>query len=182
MRRIRLYYKDISEIVGSDGFSVARLTDENDSRAICVVCDKAMSEQMAIRYNQMPGRDQMLPEVLMQMLLEEGRNDDFELMVYDIKDGQYKVSLLNKRTLSLKSLRMSDAILLHYISQIPFYIEEQLMLRQCSPYTPDSNGIVVPINILDIDRLNKALKRAIEEEDYRLASHLHEEILRRSSQ
>ena len=181
MNRVQLFYKDISEIVGSNGFSVVRLTDVNEQRAICVICDKAMTEQMAIRFNRVPGREQMLPEVLIQMLHDEGMNK-FELMVYDIHDGQYSVSLLNRRTLTIRSIRMSDAVLLHYITHIPFYIEEELMLRQSSPYTPEARGISIPINTLDTEHLNQELERAIAEENYRLASHLHEELQRRNKQ
>ena len=181
MNRIRLFYKDISEIVGSNGFSVARLTDVDEQRAICVVCDKAMTEQLSIRFNKMPGREQMLPEVLLQMLLNNGVNT-YELMVYDIQDGQYRVSLLNRQTMAITSIRMSDAVLLHYISHIPIYIEEELMRRQSSPYTPDAKGISIPINTLDTKHLSKELERAIAEENYRLASHLHEELQKRNKQ
>ena len=179
MKRVRLFYKDISEIVGGDGFSVVCLTDADEQRAVCVICDKDMTAQINIRRNRVPGREQMLPEVLSSMLLDEGRND-LELMVYDVIDGQYGVSLLNRRTLSLKTIRMSDAILLHYISKIPLYMDEELMGRQCISYKPESSGISIPINTLDTEWLNKELKRAIEKEDYRLASNLHEELKKRT--
>lgn len=178
MKRERLFYKDLSEIVGSNGFSVIRLVDIDEQRALSVICDKAMTEQLTIRMNRVPSRHQMLPEVLADMLFSEGKAN-FELMVYDIVDGQYRVSLLNKRTLSIRAIRMSDAVLLHYITQVPIYIEEGLMVRQCSPYSPDTTGISIPINTIDTERLNQELQRAIEAEDYRLASHLHEEIQRR---
>ena len=74
---------------------------------------------------------------------------------------------------------MSDAVLLNVISRIPLYIDENLMRRQCTPYDPEIRGISIPINIIDEKRLNQELKRAIEVEDYRLASYIHEEILRR---
>lgn len=179
MNRVRLFYKDISEIIGSDGFSIIRLTDADNQRAVCVICDKDMTAQMGIRHNRQPGREQMLPEVLSSMLLDEGKND-LELMVFDIIDGQYRVTLLNRRTLSLKTIRMSDAVLLHYISKIPIYIEESLMARQSILYTPESTGISIPINTLDTEWLNKELKRAIEVEDYRLAANLYEELKKRT--
>ena len=179
MNRVRLFYRDISEVIGSDGFSVVRLTDADKQRAICVICDKDMTAQMSIRYNRLPECKQMLPEVLCSMLLDEGHND-LELMAYDINDGQYCVTLLNRRTLSLKSIRMSDAILLHYISKIPLYMDEGLLMRQCIPYNPETTGISIPINTLDTEWLNKELNRAIEVEDYRLAAHLHEELKKRT--
>ena len=180
MNRVQLFYKDISEIMGSNGFSVVRLTDVDEQRAICVICDKAMSDQMAIRYNHMPGREQMLPEVLLQMMADEGVGD-MELTVYDIVDGQYRVSLFNKRIHLLKSIRLSDAVLLHYIAHVPIYIDEDLMIRQSSPYSPGAHGISIPINTLDTEHLNRELERAIAEENYRLASHLHEEIKKRNA-
>lgn len=178
MRRVQLFYKDFSEIVGSNGFSVARLTDVDEQRAICVICDKAMTDQMSIRFNSLPRHKTMLPEVLFKMLTDEGKNP-LELMVYDIHDGQYEVTLLNRDTMALLPIRMSDALLLHYISRTPIYIDEELMLRQSSPYTPEARGIPIPINILDTERLNIELERAIAEEDYRLALHLHEELQKR---
>jgi len=79
----------------------------------------------------------------------------------------------------MKLIRMSDAVLLSVISRIPLYIDATLMQRQSTPYNPDVRGISVPINTIDLERLNQELDRAIEAEDYRLASYLHEEILRR---
>ena len=181
MNRVRLYYKDLSEIVGSKGFSVVRLTDVEERRAICVVCDKSLTDQLTIRINRQPGRELMLPEVLMRMLTSYG-NDILELIVYDICDGQYRVSLLNRQSLTVVPIRMSDAVLLHFIAHVPLYIEEELMNRQASPYTPNARGISIPINTLDTEHLNRELERAIAEENYRLASHLHEEIQRRNRQ
>ena len=179
MKRVQLFYRDISEIVGSDGCSVARLVDSDEQRTITVICDKAMTEQMSIRHNRQPGREQMLPEVLLSMLQAEGKGR-LELLISDIMDGQYFVTLIDKLNYVVRQIRMSDALLLHYISQIPFYIEEGLMVRQSSPFVPNTQGISIPINALDTNRLNKELERAIAEEDYRLASLLHEEIQRRS--
>lgn len=179
MRKIRLFYRDISEILGNNGFSVARLTDAESLLAICVICDKALSDQLAIRYNKTPGRDMMLPEVLLKMLCPNGV-EDYELLAYDIMDGQYRVSLINRQTATALPIRMSDALLLHYISRMPFYIEEELMRRQSTSFTPGARGISIPINTLDIDHLNRELERAVAEENYRLASFLHEEIQKRN--
>ena len=177
--RVNLHYMDITDIIGGDGFAIIRLCDGNELRSICIICDKDIAAQFGIRCRRTPGRWQMLPEVLIAMLLDEGRTD-MELMVDDIVDGQYSVTLLNRRTLSLKPIRMSDAVLLHYISKIPIFMDEDLLNRQCVPYTPNTVGISVPINTLDVEWLNKELKRAIEAEDYRLAANLNEELKKRT--
>lgn len=178
MSRVQLFYKDMSDIVGSNGFAVVRLVDVAEQRAICVICDKPMVEQLLLRFNCVPGRRLMLPEVLLQLMQGDGRCD-LELMVYDIQDGQYRVTLLNKSNFIIRSIRMSDAILLHCIAKVPFYIDAALMVRQCTPYRPEVRGISIPINTLDTEHLKRQLDRAIEEEDYHLASYLHEELQRR---
>ena len=178
MDKVQLFYRDISEISGSNGFSVVRLTDVNAQRAVCVICDKSMSDQLAIRYNRMPGRHQMLPEVLLQMMADEGLGS-LELDVNDFVDGRYQVNLFNRRLRTMKPIRMSDAVLLHYIARVPIYINEDLMYRLSSPYTSNAYSISIPISALETEHLNRELQKAIEEEDYRLASHLHEELERR---
>jgi len=179
MKRVQLFYRDISEIIGSGGCSVARLVDSDEQRAISIICDKVMTEQMAIRYNRQPAREQMLPEVLLSMLQAEGKGR-LELLITDILDGQYFVTLIDTLNYVVRRIRMSDALLLHYIAQVPIYIEDGLMDRQSSPYHSNTQGISIPINALDTVRLNKELQRAITEEDYRLASLLHQEIQRRN--
>ena len=181
MERVELVYKDMSEIVGSDGFTIVRLTDADEQRALCIICDKLISDQLNLRFTNVPGREQMLPEVLWAMLKEQGLSG-FELMITGIEDGHYCVVLINRHTLSYKPIRMSDAVLLHVISRVPIFISNDLMNRQCSAYTPGATGISIPINTMGMKQLNKELARAIEAEDYRLASHLHEEITRRRHQ
>ena len=180
MQRTRLVFREMSQLVGSEGLSVAMLTDLPGKRVLSVICDRQMTDQMAIRLNRQPNTRLLLPEVLLEMMTADGKAlDHYELYVYGIVDGQYKVSLLNRLSLTLRPIRMSDAVMLSYISHIPLYIDEQLMQRQCSEYVPFAPGISIPINTIDTERLNKALEKAISEENYRLASHLHEEIKRR---
>lgn len=179
MLRIQLFFNSISEIIGSDGLSVVLLVDASQQRTLTVVCDKAMTTQISMRINKMPGCNTFLPEVLWEMMLSSGHDiKDFELQIYDVKDGQYMVILLNKST-TLKHIRMSDAILLNYFSHIPLYIERELFERQASPIPTAQTGISIPINTIDTDQLNRELEKAISEENYRLASHLHEELKKR---
>ena len=179
MNRVRLYFKDLSEIVGSKGFAVARLIDGDGQRVISIICDKAVTNQLSMRITRMPGRERLLPEVLCYLLQAEGSNC-MELMVYDIFDGQYQVTLLHRPNLSLRPIRMSDAVLLSMISNYPLYIEESLMQRQCIPFDENAKGVAIPINTMDSRRLHIALEKAIDEENYELASQLRDELKRRS--
>lgn len=180
MSRVKLIFKGIAQIVGASGLSVIVLTDVDEQQQLSVVCDKAMTDQFSQRLALSPRQQQqLLPEVLVSMLLSEGDISDYELMVYDVSEGQYRVSLLNKLTLTLRPIRMSDAVLLSLIADIPLYIDQALMARQSSLYKPESPGIHIPINTLETKRLNEELEKAISEENYRLASFIHKEIQRR---
>ena len=180
IQRTRLTFRELSELAGGNGMAVALLTDESDKRALSVICDRPMTDQLAMRLNRQPNTRIMLPEVLVGMMMSDGQSaDNFELFIHDIVDGQYMVSLLNKQTLVLRPIRVSDAVLLSYISHIPLYIDEELMKKQSSAYSPLAEGVSIPLNTIDTARLNAALDKAISEENYRLASQLQEEIKKR---
>lgn len=55
------------------------------------------------------------------------------------------------------------------------------MKRQSTPFDETATGIAIPINTMDEPRLQMALKNAIDEENYELASQLRDEIKRRNT-
>ena len=178
---LQLHFKDMAEIVGGNGFSVVRMTDASEQRALCIICDQAMTEQLAIRNRNVPGHQMMLPEVLFDMLLDVNSIDDFYIQVFGIYQGQYKVLLYNERLNSHKFIRITDAILLHVMAGVPFYILSALMAMQSTPFSPNNPAISIPINTLDTESLNRELEHAVENEDYRLAAILRDEILKRKN-
>ena len=180
MERISLRYRSLSEIVGSaDGMSIITLTDESEERALNIICDKTMAAQLQLRSEQVAICKSLLPEVLMAMLQEYVDLKDLEITVYDIRDGQYLVSLMNSDNYFIRQIRMSDAILLHVISNIPISIDKKLMQAQSVPFRPNVERVSIPINVLETDKLREELGKAVEEEDYRLASYISEELKRR---
>ncbi|MBQ5475754.1 MAG: bifunctional nuclease family protein, partial [Lachnospiraceae bacterium] len=96
-----------------------------------------------------------------------------------IIEGKYRAILYNTKTFDTVSIRVSDAVLLSYISKIPIYIDELLMEKQSVKYEKESNGVSIPLNAMSMELLNSALSKAIAEEKYELASHLRDEIRRR---
>ncbi|MBP3768152.1 MAG: bifunctional nuclease family protein [Prevotella sp.] len=180
MERISLRYRSLSEIVGSaDGMSIITLTDESEERALNIICDKTMAAQLQLRSEQVAICKSLLPEVLTAMLQEYVDLKDLEITVYDIRDGQYLVSLMNSDNYFIRQIRMSDAILLHVISNIPISIDKKLMQAQSVPFRPNVERVSIPINVLETDKLREELGKAVEEEDYRLASYINEELKRR---
>lgn len=170
----------MSEIIGDDNLGLLVLTDISQTRQLSIVCDKQMEYQFGLRLGKAPVAGRMLPEVLTQVISQQ-TTLNLELLIYDITDGQYQAILVNNDTLQTVPIRASDAILFAYVGHYPLYIEERLMIRQSVPYITDSPGMAIPVNSISNSMLQSALNKAIQEENYELASHLHEEIERRKA-
>ncbi len=180
MNKIRLVLNGVSEIVGDDNLGLLILTDVAQTRQLSIICDKQMEYQFGLRMSKAPITKNMLPEVMAQVISQQ-TTLNIELLIHDIVDGQYQASLVNNDTLQTVPMRASDAILFASVSHCPLYIEERLMMRQSVPYTTDTPGITIPVNSISNSMLQSALSKAIEDENYELASHLHEEIQRRKA-
>lgn len=175
MKRTQLKFESIQQVVGNDDLSVILLTDKNRQRALSLVCDHQMTSQILLRIQSPSKCLTMLPESLVQLLPGQ-----YEMMIYGIHDGQYQVVLSDVEFKHSTRIRMSDAILLSIISTYPLFIEENLMLQQSIRFDANSTGVAIPINTMDIQRLNVALQSAIDDEDYKLASVIRDEINRRN--
>ena len=165
----------MQQIAGSDDMGIILLTDMKRLRAITVVCDEPMMQQIMLRVRNPRQCRTMLPEAMLSLLPSK-----YEIMVFGLFQGQYQVVIMDEKGNSTR-LRMSDAVLLMLISDIPLYIEESLMARQSTPYDETATGIAIPINTMDVPRLETALQSAIDDENYELASQLRDEINRRKS-
>ena len=175
MRRIQLRFENMQQVRGGDGMAVILLTDMQRMHSITVVCYHQTMQQILMRIQNQRMCRNMLPEALLSLL-----PSTYEMMIYGLYQGQYQVVLMDEKGESAR-LRISDAVLLMLISDIPLYIEENLMLRQRTTYDETATGIAIPINTMDEPRLEMALKHAIDEENYELASQLRDEIKRRKS-
>lgn len=179
MAKERLVFKGVSEIVGTEDLGLLILTDEAKERQITIVCDKAMAVQLELRVKKVPITRIMLPEVLCR-ILKNNSNFDYEIVIDDIVDGQYRTLLYDKETLEPLLIRASDAVLLSVVSGIPLYMETGLMKRQAVAYNENSRGVSLPVNTISDEMLQAALDKAIADENYELASHLRDEKKRRN--
>lgn len=179
MAKERLIFKGVSEIVGTEDLGLLILTDEAKVRQITIVCDKAMAVQLELRIKNIPITKIMLPEVLCKLLKKQDTHD-YELVMDNIVDGQYRTVLYDKETMEPMIIRASDAVLLSLVGDIPLYIESGLMLRQSVPYNENSRGVSLPVNTISDEMLQAALDKAIADENYELASHLRDEKKRRN--
>ena len=167
MKRTLLRYDSLHQVTGASDLWVIVLTDEERQNAISVVCDADIAVQLKVRINAPEISKILLPEALVQLL-----PSTYEMLIVGIYDGQYQVMLMDTQNGESVRLRMSDAILMSIISKTSLYIEDGLM-KPCEDFT---KGVAIPINTMGMDYLKQALDKAVEEEDYELASHLRDEI------
>ena len=180
MYRVRLKFHSIGEIVGSEELGIITLVDEPLERMITIVCDKAMAVQLELRAKHIPITKIMLPEVLASVLKNQA-DVDMEIIISDIIEGQYQAFLNNKNTLQPLPIRASDAVLLSVAADVPIYIESRLMQRQSVRFSENSHGIAIPVNTLSTEMLDEALRKAVEQENYELASQLRDEKRKRGN-
>ena len=179
MTKERLFFSGVSEIVGSENLGLLILTDEQRTRQISIICDRAMALQIELRVKKMELTNILLPEVLLH-LIRENVDISLEMVILNIVDGQYRTLLYNADTNEeISFIRASDAVLFSLISDIPIYMKSSLLKRQSVPFTTTSKGVSLPVNSLSDEMLQTALDKAISEENYELASYLRDEKLRR---
>ena len=181
MNKTRVIFHSIKKIVGTEDLSLLILTDMVNERQLTVVCDADMAHQFDLRLAKIPITGIMLPEALWNMMRMQ-TGSEYELVIYDVDKGRYEAMLVEQYSLQSVKLRASDAILMSYISRIPLYMEERLYMRQSVPFEEDPHKLTVPVNAISTDMLKKALDKAIDEENYELASHLRDELLSRNKE
>ena len=160
MALVRLVYKSVNEIIGNDDVGILLLVNEDGTRQLSMVCDKHMVYQFRLRLSKAEIVDKLLPEVLWQVIVRS-LDMQFQVVINDLVDGQYKTLLYMPDILQAIPIRASDAILLAHFADIPIFIEEGLLLRQSVPYKEESVAVSVPVNVITTDMLKKALDKAI---------------------
>ena len=178
MNKVQVFLKGLTEIVGGSKMGLLVLTNQMEDKQIAIVCDKAMAHELNIRIGQNSLRHKLLPEVLC-WINPDMDTEHYEILFNSIEDGQYKVVLVNKLTFEMTPIRASDAILLAQIAQLEIFMEERLFMRQSVPYELGKSKVALPLNALTSEMLEEALQRAIENENYELASNFRDELNRR---
>ena len=178
MALVPLKYKGASEIAGTDEVGLLLLTTPDEAWQLTIVCERDMIRQFVLRQKPMAATQCCLPEALWHVV-ESLSDGQFQLVITAVVDAQYTVILFHGDSLLTVPLRASDAVLLSLVSGIPLMIEEKLLMQQSMPYHEKSTAVAIPINVLSREMLQRALDRAIAQENYEEASHLRDELRRR---
>lgn len=179
MNKIRLIFNNATEISGNTEIGLLSLTDISKQRQLSIVCERKMAVEIEKRNSKNPLCQSLIAEVMAKMLKEQS-DTYYEIHILDIIDGQYQVYVFNTETLSSIPIRASDAVLLSIVADIPLFIEEKLMRLQSVEYDKSKKGVTVPINAISISMLHESLKKAINAEDYEMASKIRDEINKRN--
>lgn len=178
MKKKRLVFGGIAEAIGCNGLAIVQLTDIERTRAICVVCDQNMKYQIGLRTAH-AATGKLLPEVLVAVLGDIADANRFEINIYNLVDGEYKTVVQDSNSLREYPIRLSDAIVLALISNSSIFMEESLFYSQSMPYKETAGSLSIPINSLAEDELLAELKKAVDNENYRLASLIQAELKKR---
>ncbi len=179
MKKIRLQLQSTKKIVSGLDINLLILVDQNNERQIAFVCSKELERQLALRVNNNPIKNTLLPEV-MCWINPDMNKENYEILFSSISGGEYKVILINKITFEMLPISAPDAVLLATVAGLDMFIEEKLFYRQSMIFDETKEKISLPLNILSQEMLEEALNKAIIEEDFEVASCLRDELKRRT--
>ena len=181
MEKVRLFFKGIAEPTILSDMALVVLVDEENKRSISFICDGTMKQQFAMRRQHPHDCKRFLPEVMAMMLMQTAPPGHFEILITDLKAGVYQTKVHNLFSDAEMDIRLSDAVMLSQICHLPMFIDRELMARQSAPYTGEEQ-MMVPINVVSNEILQAELDKAVQEENYRLASYIQQELQKRKDQ
>lgn len=176
--RVRLKLTGLSEIVGVDDVSLLALVNEEEQRQLIVTCDTAMRKQIMMFMKDKPESATLYPKVLADILQAQGCQQ-LIVMITGVKDGEYVTEIIDELSGRHFPIRCSDGILFGYVGRVPIYTTRSLMLAQSVPYRLGETRVGLPLTILSEGMLKMSLEKAIEMENYEMASNLRDELKRR---
>ncbi len=187
-QRVRLIFRSVSEIVGSKGLGamggrrmgILVLTDSAELRQVAMPCSLRLARELNARISEGHTTRDMVPEALWNVI--QWQTDlRLEVHIDRIREGRYQAVLRNADTLEEVPISAAEGVLLSFVTRgdIPVMMAENLFLRQSTVFDPNAEGVSLPVNTITDEMLQQALDRAVEAENYEMASQLHEEQERR---
>lgn len=177
--KVRLVFRGTMEIAGSENVGLILLANEEGTKQLNVLCDKHMLYEFAVRKHPDRQNRHLIAESVWS-LFSQLTDERCHILIHGIAHEQYQCIIVAEPSLLSTPIRMSDAVLLATITEMPILMDAALFERQSLPATDQEESVSLPINTVSAHLLQKALDKAIEDEDYEMASRLRDEISRRS--
>lgn len=185
---IRIKFKYTQEIVQAKSVNLIILTDEEETRQLVVITDKPTAVNISATYESKKTKsaresffERSALYVVLSLLPEEMKKLMY-IRIDGLFGGQYHAILVRKNAdinEPTHELRISEAVLLSIVSGIPLYIDDHIWRIQSTKHDKNANGTSIPMNTLPLQMLKEALQQSIENEDYKMAKMLNDEIRNR---
>lgn len=181
MARVLLKFKSICRISGKDDRGLLILVDSASERQLAVPCDHHTIEEFLRRLDQKTNTSQLLPEAIWAVLRQQV-DMGLEILIDGLQPtGDYSALLIHEHTLASHPIDIREGILLSLASkgEVPIFVEENFYRRQSTLFNANQVSISVPLDVMSPKTLQEALQRALDDENYELASILRDELKRR---
>lgn len=175
----KLIYKGIFSIPEADDVCLITLTDEGEKRALYIVLEKEVANEIKMHEKMMEDADCQLVEVFSKVLKDEGAVH-YRIVFEGILNQGLKAKLVNTITDASYDIRPEMAVLLSLKSDFEMCTSLDVLQKFSTPYNKNVMSVALPIMSLPDSLLHKALEKAVEEENYEGASFIRDEMKRRS--
>lgn len=132
-----------------DAFTLI-LNEKNGNRFVPVIIGVSEAKYIIMEYNQIKVK-RPLPYDLILQLLEQNGEEIVKILVRDVQDGIYFVSIFYYRDGQMMELdsRLSDALVLSLKCQIPVLIPSDIFERVCYTETGKAEKHELPAEVSD---------------------------------
>ena len=175
----KLIYKGIFSIPEADDVCLITLTDEGEKRALYIVLEKEVANEIKMHEKMMEDADCQLVDVFSKLLKDEGAVH-YRIVFEGILNQGLKAKLVNTITDASYDIRPEMAVLLSLKSDFEMCTSLDVLQKFSTPYNKNVMSVALPIMSLPDSLLHKALEKAVEEENYEGASFIRDEMKRRS--
>ena len=177
MEKIKLVYQGSFEIPNAEDACVVSLSDTQEIRALSIVTDKAMAND--IKFHQLAKNIKFphLIDVLARMVSEQGPQ------AYHIffEDGTVspKAKLVNATSGSEYSLPQDEAVQLAVAAGLEIFTDMEVLENYSTPFSKNVMSVALPIGQMPVSFLVEVMDKAVDAENYEEASLIRDELLRR---
>lgn len=181
MEKIKLVYQGAFAISDAEEACVVTLTDAEEERALSIVTDKPMANEIKFRQLDKDVKHPHLVDVLARMICEQGPQAYHVVFEANGNIGP-KAKLVNATSGSAYSLPQDEAVLLALAAGLEIFTNMEVLQKFTTPFRKDVMSVALPIVGLPDSLLKKALEKAVEEENYEGASFIRDEMKRRQEE
>lgn len=173
--KVQLNIAAVSQLRQFGNVGLIILTGEQQSKQVSILCDYD-----ELRYLKANFHNQFCPEdsliSVLWKIIGANTSHHYEVYIADIKRGKYQVFLQTDDGLEQYELEPTAAMTLAAVAELPIYMSAELFAKQSAIFDPEKDRMCLPLNALNITVLEHALHRAIDAEDYKMASVIKKEM------